>query len=249
MQKAHFLTVLYRIFLIVLHVAVGIIVLGTIWVFCEQTTRDKLIRWWSKGVLWRFNMQVNTYGQAPTSSDETCMVLANHISWIDIYALNSVIPVRFIAKSDINTWPVFGYLARKSGTIFINRASRKDTARIVDTTVESLTNNNSVAFFPEGTTTDGTTLGHFKSSIVQAAINANVPIKPLAIRYPNPDGSINTKLAYAGETTMAESMLQALSTKRPIVELHFLPTINSQSGSRQAITQKAYNAIASTLNL
>lgn len=218
-------------------------------VFCEQATRDKLIRWWSKGVLWRFNIEVVTFGQAPTLAQENSMILANHISWIDIYALNSVIPVRFIAKSDINNWPVFGYLARKSGTIFINRTNRKDTARIVDKTAESLLNGNNVAFFPEGTTTDGTSLGHFKSSLVQAAIQANVTIKPLAIRYPNPDGSINQNLAYAGETTMAQSMLQALRTKQPIVELHFLPTIDSQSGNRQEITQKAYTAITTALGL
>ncbi len=249
MQKTHFITILYRIFLVAVHVAVGIIILGTVWVFCEQATRDKLVRWWSKGVLWRFNIKILTYGQAPTMADKNCMILANHISWIDIYALNSVLPVRFVAKSDINTWPVFGYLARKSGTIFINRASLKDTARIVDTAAECLSGGDNVAFFPEGTTTDGTELGHFKSSIVQAAINANATIKPLALRYPNPDGTTNTKLAYAGETTMAESMMQALRTKQPIVELHFLPAIDSQSGNRQELTKQAYEAIAATLNL
>jgi len=224
-------------------------VLATIWVFCEQSTRDKLIRWWSKGLLWRFNIQVVTYGQPPTTADKNCMILANHISWIDIHALNSVTPVRFIAKSDINTWPIFGYLARKSGTIFINRSSRKDTARIVDTTAECLRNGSNVAFFPEGTTTDGTFLANFKSSIVQAAINADATIHPLAIRYPNPDGSINPKLAYAGDTTMAESMMHALRTKNPVVELHFLPTISSQAGNRQAITKSAHTAIATALNL
>lgn len=247
MQKTPFITILYRILLLILHIAVGITILATVWVFCEQAARDKLVRWWSKGVLWSFNIKVVTFGQTPSLTQENSMILANHISWIDIYALNSVIPVRFIAKSDINNWPVFGYLARKSGTIFINRTSRKDTARIVDKTAESLLNGNNVAFFPEGTTTDGTTLGHFKSSLVQAAIQANVTLKPLAIRYPNPDGSTNTKLAYAGETTMAESMMQAIKTKQPIVELHFLPAIDSLSGNRQVITQKAYTAIADAL--
>jgi 1-acyl-sn-glycerol-3-phosphate acyltransferase len=231
------------------HIVVGITILATVWVFCEQAARDKLIRWWSKGVLRRFNIKVVIYGEPPTLGEASGMILANHISWIDIYALNSVIPVRFIAKSDINTWPVFGYLARKSGTIFINRSSRKDTARIVNKTVENLINGYNVAFFPEGTTTDGTTLGHFKSSLVQAAIIANATIKPLAIRYPNPDGSPNPKLAYAGETTMAESMMHALSTKQPVVELHFLPTIESQAGNRQSITQKAHAVIAKTLGV
>ena len=222
MQKTHFLIILYRFILVTLHVIVGLLILASFWSFCNQRTRDKLIQWWNKGLLWRFNIQVVVYGQ-PTQSENNCMILANHISWIDIHALNSVSPVRFIAKSDINTWPVFGYLARKSGTIFINRNNRKDTARIVDTTASCLLDGNNVAFFPEGTTTDGTLLARFKSSIVQAAINANATIHPVAIRYPNADGSINTKLAYAGETTMAEAMMQVFKTKQPVVELHFLP--------------------------
>ncbi len=249
MQQTYFLTILFRIAAVLLHIAVGVFLLATIWVFCEQITRDKLTRWWCSGLLWRFNIKVVTHGIPPIESAKNCMILANHVSWIDIHALNSVLPVRFIAKSDINTWPVCGYLARKSGTIFINRNSRKDTARIVDTTASSLSHGSNVAFFPEGTTTDGTTIAHFKSSIVQAAINAKATIHPVAIRYPKPDGSINPKLSYAGETTMAESMMQTLKTKYPVVELHFLPTIDHNSGDRQAITQQAYNVITKTLKL
>jgi len=176
------------------------------------------------------------------------MFLANHVSWIDIHALNSILPLQFIAKSDLNNWPVFGYLVRKSGTIFINRSSRKDTARIVETTAEVLTAGGNVGFFPEGTTTDGTTLAHFKSSIVQAAINANAKLQPIAIAYPLPNGEVNTALAYAGETTMAESMMKTLKQKKPVVELHYLTPIDVRTGNRQALTETAYKSIAAKLN-
>ncbi len=249
MQKTHFLIILYRITLVSVHVAVGLIVLASIWLFCSQSVRDKLVRWWSKGLLWRFNIQVVVRGQPPRRTEKGYMVLANHISWIDIHALNSINPVRFIAKSDIDTWPVFGYLARKTGTIFINRNSRRDTARIVETTAACLSRGDNIAFFPEGTTTDGTLLARFKSSIVQAAINARSTIYPVAIRYPRPDGGINTQLAYAGETTIVEAITQTLKTKHPVVEIYFLPTISSDASNRQAITKKAYEAISRTLNL
>lgn len=177
------------------------------------------------------------------------MFLANHVSWVDIHALNSILPLQFIAKSDINNWPIFGYLARKSGTIFINRNSRKDTSRIVETTAQHLAAGGNVGFFPEGTTTDGTTLGHFKSSIVQAAINANAPLHPVAIRYPLPDGGVNTRMAYAGDTGFGESMMNILKLKRPVMELHFLEKIHTQSDNRQTLTKVAFEAIASQLNL
>lgn len=177
------------------------------------------------------------------------MFVANHISWTDIYAINSVIPLRFIAKSEISSWPVFGYLVRKSGTLFINRASRKDAARIVEIAANSLQTGENVGFFPEGTTTDGTTLVTFKSSILQAAITVNAVIQPIAIRYPFPEGGINTQIAYAGETTMGQSILNILKQKMPVVELHFLDPILTHQANRQMVTKTAYEAISRQLNL
>lgn len=176
------------------------------------------------------------------------MFLANHVSWVDIYALNSILPLQFIAKSDINQWPILGYLVRKSGTIFINRNSRKDTARIVETTAKNLAMGGNVGFFPEGTTTDGTSLAYFKSSIVQAAIDANAKLRPVAIRYPLPNGGININMAYAGEITLGESMMNVLKLKEPVVELYFLSPMDTQSANRQSLTQLAFESIATQLD-
>lgn len=227
----------------------GVVIIATFWSFSKKTTRTRLTRWWSKGLLKQFNIQMNIYGEQPDSSLSNTMFLANHVSWVDIHALNSILPLQFIAKSDINNWPIFGYLARKSGTIFINRSSRKDTSRIVETTAQHLTAGGNVGFFPEGTTTDGTSLGHFKSSIVQAAINANAPLLPVVIRYPLPDNGINTRMAYAGDIGFGESMMNILKLKSPVMELHFLDKIDTKSASRQALTKVAFKAIAAKLNL
>ena len=190
-----------------------------------------------------------TTGTLPQANLANSMFLSNHISWVDIYALNSIIPLQFIAKSDINNWPILGYLVRKSGTIFIDRNSLKDTARIVKTTASHLITGSNVGFFPEGTTTDGTSLARFKSSIVQAAIDANAMLHPVAIRYPLPNGDINTAMAYAGETTMGQSMLNVLKQKSPVVELHFLAPISPQTANRQTLTLAAFEGISAQLNL
>ncbi|KMZ74652.1 hypothetical protein ZOSMA_12430G00010, partial [Zostera marina] len=245
----NFLILIYRIFRIFTHVLVGIAIVASIWSFAKRKTKMKLTKWWSKKLLKHFGVQVVTYGQVPDEHLANTMCLANHVSWLDIYALNSITPLQFIAKSDINNWPILGYLVRKSGTIFINRNSRKDTSRIVDTTTENLVVGGNVGFFPEGTTTDGTVLQPFKSSIVQAAINAKSAIRPVAIRYPLPNGGINTAVAYAGDTTMGEAMMNALKQKKTIVELHFLAPIHSPTANRQKLTQTAYEAIANALNL
>lgn len=209
----------------------------------------KLIKWWSGKLLKYFGVQVVIYGNRPDSNVSNAMFLINHVSWLDIYALNSITPLQFIAKSDINSWPVVGYLVRKSGTIFINRNNRKDTSRIVDTTTDILSTGGNVGFFPEGTTTDGTKIERFKSSIVQAAINAKSTIYPVAIRYPLPNGGINTAIAYAGETSMGEAMMNALKQKQTIAELHFLTPIYLPTANRQKLTEVAFEKIAKTLKL
>ena len=177
------------------------------------------------------------------------MFVANHISWADIHALNSIIPLRFIAKLEIKSWPVFGYLVKKSDTLFIDRSSRKDAARIVKMATESLQANDNVGFFPEGATTDGTALLPFKSSILQAAIDADAVLWPIAIHYPLPNGGANTQMAYAGETTLSESMLNVLKQKNPVVELHFLAPMPALQANRQALTRAAFTAISTQLKL
>lgn len=234
---------------ILAHFVVGLLIVASIWSWSQPKTRTKLTKWWCGKLLRCFGITLITHGKQPDTDTANTMFIANHISWIDIYALNSITPLQFIAKSDINQWPIVGYLVRKSGTIFINRDSRKDTARIVDTTVEALLQGGNVGFFPEGTTTDGTALLHFKSSIVQAAINAKSTLHPVAIRYPLPNGGCNTDIAYAGEMTMGESMMNTIKQKESIVELHFLPTIDTQTANRQQLTQTAFKEISKTLDL
>jgi len=162
------------------------------------------------------------------------MLVANHISWLDIHALNSMVPLRFIAKSEISKWPVFGYLAKSADVLFINRDNRRDAARVVDITASSLHAGDNLCLFPEGTTTDGSTMMPFKSSIIQAAIQANASIQAVAIRYPLPNGENNTAMAYAGDTTMKQSIAQILLQQKPRVELHFLAPIITKNLSNEA---------------
>ena len=177
------------------------------------------------------------------------MFIANHVSWADIHALNSLISLRFIAKLEIKNWPIFGYFAKKSGTIFIDRTTRKDAARIVTVATDALNIGDNIGFFPEGATTDGSHLLPFKSSILQAAINANATICPVAIRYLNTDSSINKAMAYAGDMTLGESMMSVLKQKNPTVALHFLLPITTLGSNRQAASKAAFTAISNALSL
>lgn len=221
------LTRYYRISRIVFHTLLGVSAAASVFPLSSKHFRLRLIKWWCKYLLVIFNVRVVMHGHTPPSyqSASNIMFIANHVSWVDIHALNSIIPTRFIAKSDIRSWPVFGYLARKSNVLFVSREKRQDAARIVHTTNRSLLDGDTLCLFPEGTTTDGTEIKPFKGSLIQAAIHANSVIWPIAIRYPRKDGSVNVEVAYAGETTLIESIQQVLLQKQAVVELHFLAPI------------------------
>jgi 1-acyl-sn-glycerol-3-phosphate acyltransferase len=237
----------YRISRIVFHTLIGLTIAAFGWPFLSSTRKNKLAHWWCGGLLKCFNFQLVTKGALPLANTRGTLFVANHISWADIHALNSVIPIRFIAKSEIQSWPVFGYLVRKSGTLFINRASRKDAARIVSLATDALAAGDNCGFFPEGTTTEGTHVLQFKGSVLQAAIDAETMIQPLVIRYPDANNQPNTRVAYAGETTMAESMQSILSMQAPVVELHFLPPIVAKNHTRQALAQLLHAQIAALI--
>ena len=213
----------------------------------RKDTKLAIIKWWCAGLLRAFHIKVITFGTLPPISTKGVMFVANHVSWSDIHALNSKIALRFIAKSEIRSWPVFGYLVEKANTLFIDRSKRQEAGKIVEITSASLLAGDNLCFFPEGTTTDGKQVLPFKSSVLQAAIAANACIWPVAIRYVNVDGSINTHMSYAGEMSLIESMQQVIKQKNAIVELHFLNPINSTNQNRRDLTQAAYNAIVSKL--
>lgn len=246
----------FRIGRVATHTLAGVIIASSILPFASSSLKRRIIKWWSTHLLAAFNIRVVSHGHIPQVKDHlnATMFVANHISWTDVHALNSLIALRFVAKSEIRSWPVIGYLTYKANALFIDRAKRQDAGRIVNTAAHSLQSGDNLCFFPEGTTTDGTEIKRFKSSLIQAAIEANATIRPVAIRYPTPSGSANIGLAYAGETTMLQSMLQILSQKNPVVELFFLAPIiitelAEQDKDRRALTHSVEYSIRHTLDL
>jgi len=225
----------FRVGRIIAHTLLGLTIAAVVLPLCKASYRARLIRWWCKNLLAAFNLKVSSHGYIPAQNAQlsSTMFVANHISWSDIHAINSIITLRFIAKSDIINWPVFGYLVSRANTLFIDRNNKRDAKRTIDVAVQSLLAGDNLCLFPEGTTSDGTVLYPFKSSLIQAAIEAKATICPIAIRYPHPGGGVNTDVAYAGETTLIQSMQKILSQKQPVIELHFLKPITAEDVAKQ----------------
>lgn len=230
-----------------MHILTGLLLSAIVLPAGSRHLRLALIQWWCRRLLHCFNITTTVSGTLPAKDTKGVLFVANHISWVDIHAINSLLPVRFVAKLEVRNWPVFGYLVRKSGTIFINRTRQRDAARVVQVASNALKLNDNLCVFPEGTTTEGEQVLPFKSSLIQAAIDAKAMVIPVAIYYPLPDGSVNKAAAYAGETTMAESMRAFLFMRTPKVHLHFCQPIIAAEMSRQALAEQAYAEITSVL--
>jgi len=246
-QHSSFVVRLVRILRILIHTVYGGFLGIMIMPSATARQRNWIVSHWSRKLLKILNIEVILVGTLPDHDAVNTMFIGNHISWIDIHALNSVRAVRFIAKSDLKSWPIFGWLAKKCNTLFIEREQKKDAVRVIEEATSSLKRGDCLCYFPEGTTTDGTTLLPFKGSLMQAPINASATIWPFTIYYPNTDGSANTAMAFAGETTLVESIWQIVSVSNPRVVLTFLSKILPHGHERRGLTITARHAIATQL--
>jgi 1-acyl-sn-glycerol-3-phosphate acyltransferase len=175
------------------------------------------------------------------------LIVANHISWLDIFVLDALQPVRFIAKSDLRHMPVIGRLIANVGTLFIERERRRDTHSVNRHTVDVLARGDLVAVFPEGTTSDGRGVLKFHSSLLQSIVDAEGHVQPVAIRYRTLDDEHCDAPAYVGELSLMGSFWRVTGEQRLVAELHLMPPLPAQARHRRDLSRAAEEAIRTAL--
>jgi 1-acyl-sn-glycerol-3-phosphate acyltransferase len=238
----------YRLIRLSVHLVYGCAVAGIVFPFVDGQRQLRIIKRWSRQVLAILAIRLHVTGRPPGGRQPTVLV-ANHVSWLDIWVIHAVSPVRFVAKSDVRRWPVIGWLVARSGTIFIERSKRHDTARTNRTIVDTLNRGERVGIFPEGTTTDGTYLRAFHASLFQPALGAGARVVAAGIRYPMRDGSPNPDAAYAGDRSLMESLRLILSHRSMRAELIFAGEIEISGKTRREIAHDCEQLIARALHL
>jgi 1-acyl-sn-glycerol-3-phosphate acyltransferase len=208
--------------------------------------RQRLVGRLSGGVLAVMGVRLETRGAAATGP---VLVVANHVSWLDVQVLNAVRSLRFVAKSETRRWPICGGIAAGFDTIFLERGNVRDAARVKARVASALAAGQSVAVFPEGTTTDGRSLGRFYAALFEAAIEAGVPVQPIALRYPRADGAANPAAAFVDDMTFLESLLLVAREPRLVARLTFAPAIDTSTRCRRRLAAQARRAIAEALDL
>ncbi len=209
---------------------------------------DAVMRGAAARLLAGLDIEVRVRGQRPRPN-EVGLFVANHVSWLDTYALHSVVAARFVAKAEVASWPVIGTIAARFGTVFIRRGCFRAAARTVGVLAELLCRGRSVAVFPEATTSDGRGLLRFFPAMFQAAVVTGARVHPVALRYRDGRGAPTTAAAYVGDMSLVDSLRRLFAEPRLIVELTFCAPIDPNGLSRGELAAAARASIATALQI
>jgi 1-acyl-sn-glycerol-3-phosphate acyltransferase len=185
----------------------------------SDAQRSDEVQRWSRQMLRALGISLHIEGEAPQQGP--LLLVANHLSWLDILVVHAARHCRFVSKAEVHHWPLIGPMAAAGGTLFIERASRRDAMRVVHHMATSLQAGDMLAIFPEGTTSDGTVLLPFHANLIQAAISAQAPVMPVGLRYVQADGQPSRAVLYIGDDTLVGSVLRTLGAPSFTARVHF----------------------------
>jgi 1-acyl-sn-glycerol-3-phosphate acyltransferase len=236
----------WRLTRVILHLCAGLATSALVFPWAGGALRARLTRNWSRRLLRLCRVRVE---QAPGAAAlGHALIVANHVSWLDIFDINSLHPCRFVAKSEIRRWPLLGWLAARAGTVFIARGKRRDLRHIFQGLVAVLEQGERVAFFPEGTTARQGTVLPFHANLFEAAIDARVAVQPYALEYVDAQGRHHAAVDYVGSTTFVDSLFMILGGPPVCARLTCLAPIETTGAHRRSLAQAAQQAVARALH-
>ena len=238
----------WRLTRLLAHVVRGVWVLRWRFPRLSMREREAQVQAWSARMLEILGVRLHAHGVFPTAQ-QSLLVVANHVSWLDIAALHAVLPqARFVAKAQVHHWPVVGWLCRGARTLFIERERKRDAMRVVHEMAHALAEGDTVAVFPEGTTADGHALKPFHANLLQAAITSGRSVLPVALRFSDPLHAVSPVVEYVGDTSLMTSLWRVLRAPSLQVTLLACAAIDSAGQERRALSQRCHAAIEQRLD-
>lgn len=237
----------WRYLRLILHLVQGALTIALVYPFTRRPTHQTLRRRWSHGLLQVLGIELDACGETVAPG---CMLVANHISWVDIFVINALAPAAFVSKAEVRAWPLIGWLAAKNDTIFLRRGSRGH-ARIINAETAALLDAGcNVAIFPEGTTTDGSRLLHFHAALLQPAIACAHPVQTLALQYLTPAGDFTRAPAYDGELSLGQCVANIVAAHRTLARVTVAAPIATVDGlDRRGLAARTHAEIARTIGI
>jgi 1-acyl-sn-glycerol-3-phosphate acyltransferase len=192
-------------------------------------------------LLWALGVRHDVRGHVP---QRATLVVANHVSWLDVLVITAYLPVRLVARHDVRDWPVVGWLARLAGTLFIDRSRLRALPHTVKQVEAVLRAGSVVATFPEGTTWCGNQGGRFRPALFQSAINAGVPVAPVTLAFSLASGDTTTVAAFVGHDSLLASVWRVVAAHGVRVSVRMHPALYPEPGSsRRALARATQAAI------
>jgi 1-acyl-sn-glycerol-3-phosphate acyltransferase len=223
----------WRLLRVVLHILGGVWTVYTVLPRQSTLQRHARVQVWALAMLDHLAIKLVVNGRPPVYGP--MLLVANHISWVDIVVMHATRHCRFVSKDEIARWPVVSTLAGAADTLYITRESRRDAMRVVHQMAECLKGGDVLAIFPEGTTGDGSTLLPFHANLLQAAIAADAPVQPVALQFVDAaSGQISFAPCYVGDDTLWQSLWRTLCADNVQAVVRFGTPERSQGRDRRA---------------
>ncbi len=204
----------------------------------DPARRREINRRWSRELLRITGIDVRAIG-FPKTTDRPVTLVANHVSWADIFALNTERACHFIAKRELRQWPIAGRLLENVGTVFIDRNNRRETHRLASVIHGLMEAGETVAVFPEGTTSRGDDVLKFHASLLEPVVAVGGEVWVVAIRYLDRHGRWTDAAAYIGEMTLVDSLRALARAGAVTAEVRFLEAIHCRGLHRRAVAERA----------
>ena len=190
--------------------------------------RARWQQYWGRRFAWLFGLQIEVIGRIPRRG----LIVANHLSYVDILVLSAITPCVFVAKADVARWPVLGMLARIAGTIFIDRTRRQAVAGVNVRVEAAIRAGVGIVVFPEGTSSDGRTVLPFKASLLEPSCQAGCPLTPAALSYRLDGGSVEDEVCYWGDMVLLPHLFRLFQQRHIFARVVFGETFQ-QTASRK----------------
>ncbi|NMM76643.1 1-acyl-sn-glycerol-3-phosphate acyltransferase [Acidovorax sp. SRB_14] len=223
----------WRLLRVLGHIGIGLWTVALRFPRLSPDQQGVHVQAWSMALLGHLGIALQVRGQPPLAGP--VLLVANHLSWLDITVMHAARHCRFVSKSDVQGWPLIGALATAAGTLYLERGTRRDAMRVVHQMADALRAREVLAVFPEGTTGDGRSLLPFHANLLQAAVSADAPVLPVGLRFVDrASGAVSHAPSYAGDETLLGSIWRTACAPPLMAVVHYGTPQHAQGRDRRA---------------
>ena len=230
-----------------LHVFSGFFIIAFLYPRKNNQQKNVFLQTWSNGLLKVLKVELQVQGEIPQDL-QSHLVVSNHISWLDIHVINALFPMRFVAKKEVASWPIFGWFAKRLNTLFIDRQKSGHSKDVSEQMTSALRAGDRICIFPEGTSSDGLSVLQFRPNLFQSVIDAQSICLPTAISYIQPQtGEFSLAPAFIGDMGLLESITNTLKNAPLIVRVQIGTPIKDEV-NRKVLSEMAWQQVVNLRN-